>query len=194
MILERLKLETSIQHEGLERKLNLLSPDFTRASYRVLLEKFLGFYEPLEAKLLAGTGLDKNVFDLALRQKTPSLKRDLEALGLTDQQIQDLPRSTQSELPKLNLPEHCAGCLYVLEGATLGGQIISKHLTALLGIGPSTGGEFFMGYGNQTGLKWREFRTFCESYTATCQTPDAIILGAQDTFQKFEAWTCTSST
>jgi heme oxygenase len=45
----------------------------------------------------------------------------------------------------------------VLEGATHGGQFISKHTLALLGVTPETAGRFFHGYGERTGAMWRTF-------------------------------------
>ncbi len=76
------------------------------------------------------------------------------------------------------------GCLYVLEGATLGGQVISRHL-AKLGIGPENGGRFFNGYGARTGEMWKSFQT---SATAYCVTHDQIseaVDGAKWTFERF---------
>ncbi len=189
MILERLKAETSAQHKQLEAKLDLLSPELSRESYSRILEKFLGFYEPLEAQLLYRKEWQELGLDPSPRRKTMALKRDLAALGLDESAVRLIPRSAHSSLPRLDAMERCVGCLYVVEGATLGGQFISKHLSALLGVGPQNGGAFFTGYGSQTGERWREFRSFCEAYASGGQDQDQIVEGARDTFQKLAAWT-----
>ena len=49
------------------------------------------------------------------------------------------------------------GCLYVLEGATLGGVVIRRHPEQKLRLGPDNGAAFFHAYGPDTGRRWREF-------------------------------------
>jgi heme oxygenase len=68
-------------------------------------------------------------------------------------------------LARANL-NFAVGCLYVLEGATLGGQFISRHL-ATLGIGPANGGLFFHGYGAKTGEMWKSFQTNATGFCVT---------------------------
>ena len=48
------------------------------------------------------------------------------------------------------------GALYVLEGSTLGGRFIARHVESVLGLAPGAGDSYFQGHGEATGSLWRE--------------------------------------
>ena len=50
------------------------------------------------------------------------------------------------------------GRMYVMEGSTLGGQYIAKHVEERLGLIRGKGDSFFAGYGEATSARWQEFR------------------------------------
>jgi heme oxygenase len=78
--------------------------------------------------------------------------------------------------------------MYVLEGATLGGRVISRHLAAR-GIGPDTGGAFFAGYGNQTGEMWKSFSAAMGAYAeAHPESTGRMAEAADETFILLERW------
>jgi heme oxygenase len=56
------------------------------------------------------------------------------------------------------------GCLYVMEGSTLGGKIIYNILKKQLGLSDSAGASFFYGYGPATGEKWKTFGASLEAF------------------------------
>ena len=86
------------------------------------------------------------------REKTPLLAADLAFFA---RDLAELPRC--SELPSAATPAQVAGVMYVLEGSTLGGQLLSRHFERLLSVRPGAGGAFFAGYGARTGSMWRGF-------------------------------------
>ena len=53
-------------------------------------------------------------------------------------------------IPTPNSDSLAFGCLYVMEGATLGGQVIGRHVRQTLGVTPETGGRFHAAYGDRT--------------------------------------------
>ena len=59
------------------------------------------------------------------------------------------------------------GCLYVLEGSTLGGQFILRALQERLGLSPDREARFFASYGKHVGSMWKSFGSFAEQYAAT---------------------------
>jgi heme oxygenase len=190
-MLKRLKAATRTSHASLERRLPLLDADLSQATYQHLLQRMLGFYEPLEMQLLAAPwwrsgGGDIDV-DYAPRHKTPRLRQDLQALGDTDPSIATLPRCER--LPPLHNQAQLWGCLYVIEGATLGGQVIIKHLHAKLGLNATSGAAFFDGYGLHTGARWK---AFCAALTAQGDGApggqDAMLLSANMTFDALGEW------
>jgi len=179
MLLSRLRTETRAAHDAIERALDLTAPALTRSRYVWLLERFYGFYRPLEEALCAAgmPGLD-----LSARRKAPLLAADLAVLGADAARVPEC-----AALPPRASPDDVAGCVYVLEGATLGGQVISRHLHEALALGPGSGARFFHGYGAATGDMWQDVRTAIESFAARACADD-VVRAAAATFATLQAW------
>ena len=187
----RLRHETRPEHAEVEAVVDLVSPHLTREVYRKRLEQFYGFYLPLEERLAerlaerphAGEEWGRWGLDLNARRKVPLLEADLRVLGTAPDR---LPRC--ADLPPLPSLAAVFGCLYVLEGATLGGQVISRHVRGRLGIYPENGGRFFAGYGPEVGARWREFGGALERYAVAPHLQEAVIQSARATFVAFTDW------
>lgn len=182
-LLDRLRIETRSVHERLERDLDLLPPALTLERYRELIARFYGIYLPLEREVLSRAPGHLSSF-FSARQKVPALLADLAALDLSPDAV-----PVCDSLPPLQSFPHLLGASYVMEGATLGGQIISRHLSAHLGIGRDNGGAFFHGYGSQTGGMWTAFRT-CLLHHSSPANDDAVVEGASHTFHAMHRWLC----
>ncbi len=182
-ILAALKEQTKEQHKNLEEHIDVLSKMFSKDDYTRLLCNFYGFYQPLEAQLSSQIDWKNLPYDFENRRKTPALEKDLGDLAVNCREI-----PACQDLPKLENPAEALGCLYVLEGATLGGQIISRHLRQSLEISPENGGAFFNGYGAETGAKWKDFCQILLTFADNPQTEAQIIESAKQTFTKFTAW------
>ena len=139
---EQLKRGTADLHRRLERCLDLLDPDLSPDRYRWILECFFGFYAPIEAGLerAASAGI---ALGLPLRARTRLIESDLLSLGLSPPDVAGLPRC--ADLPRLSRLQELAGCLYVLEGACLGGRVIAPVLGERLGVARGSGASFFIG-------------------------------------------------
>lgn len=185
-ILTQLKQHTQTQHADLERKLDVLAHTQSHALYCRLLQQFWGLYAPLEARLGQIEGWSDLNIDFDARRKAPLLEHDLEMLGLTSTELASLPIC--QELPALMSLAHGLGCMYVLEGATLGGQIISRHLVQQIAVTPITGGAFFASYGAQLGPMWRAFGQALSLYATTPSHVEIMLDTACATFEAFERW------
>ena len=119
------------------------------------------------------------------RRKVPKLLADLEFLGYEAADRLPMCRS----LPPLDSVPGILGSLYVVEGATLGGQLISRHLERTLGLREGRGYAFFSSYGPQVGSRWRSFRDVLLS-CSTEQDDDRIVDSATATFRGMYAWLC----
>lgn len=181
-ILQRLKLETHQWHVALESRVDIQRRIQQRDSYRELLAAFYGFYAPLEQRLSAAAVNDEIGLDFSERTKFPWLTNDLQALGAD-------PSSTPqcNDLPQLSDGAAALGCLYVLEGATLGGRYVTKMLQPL-GITASAGGAFFHSYGEATRQKWAEFQAAVVEFSTTEKRAERVVATAVATFQCFDAW------
>ena len=186
MILKRLKEATGFRHAALESRLPLLDVGMSRARYLEFLHLFFGYYEPLEAKLLTLPYWKSIGFDYAERRKTSRLTQDLLVLGETPETIQRSARC--KNLPTIATQGQLLGCLYVIEGATLGGQIITRHLHANLGLTPLSGSAFFDGYGAQTGRQWKNFCTMLRTNAGETGGQDDILETANRTFETLDQW------
>ncbi len=120
------------------------------------------------------------------RRKTPRLASDLMALGAAPDTLAALPHCR--ELPDVASSARLLGCLYVIEGATLGGQIITRHLQTHLGLTPVCGASFFHGYGEQTGSHWKAFGARVRDFVQRSGGAGEVIAAANQTFVTFEAW------
>lgn len=186
MILKLLKEVTRESHVALERQMPLLDPALPRGTYRHMVQQLFTYHKPLEATLLASSGFAELGIAYAERAKTARLARDLEALGLNTRDIEQL-RVCES-LPPLVHPSHIFGCLYVLEGATLGGQIVARHLQASLGLSADCGASYFSGYGVDTGPRWKTFCGMLTAYAAHTADHDDIVAGASATYATLSEW------
>ncbi len=184
--MQTLKWETRPHHERAERVVRLMEPDLTLDGYRRHLEALYGLYAPLEAALAARLEDRFPELRLAERWKLPLLAEDLRALGHDEASLARLPRLVRPP-PLPGVPE-ALGSLYVLEGATLGGQVLLRHLQRHFE-GVAVGSfAFFRAYGEAVGPMWKAFG---EALTRACPEPELapqVVRGAQDTFEAFEAW------
>ncbi len=180
-VLVHLKEATHTQHVALEHELDLLNPTLTRLAYIRLLQRFHGFYAPLEAQLLRIQAWHAYDFDIEARLKTPLLDRDLSFFGV--HQAQSCAR-----VPKVQTLADAAGVLYVLEGATLGGHLISRHLQRRFGFAPDHGGAFFANYGSRVGEMWRTYGQFAVRVATDMVVEHAMIAAAQTTFTTLHQW------
>lgn len=190
MILSKLRDRTRQLHEEVEQGIDLPVRLRSMGSYMALLARLHGFHAPLEARLLAMPETGELGIDMASRAKAPLAMHDLMTLGWSPNAIEAIPRC--SRLPALRKPAEIWGCLYVVEGSTLGGQVITRMVKDRLQLTQESGCAFFAGYGQQTAAMWREFcaslDTFAEDHPGA---QEEIVGAAIETFVRFEEWvTC----
>jgi heme oxygenase len=184
MLLERLRAETRPLHARIEDDLAAMRVHDLLDRHALLLARFFGFYEVWEPRLGACLG-DEAFF--GPRRKLHLLERDLATLGHDPKAIRALPRCPR--LPPLASTAQAMGSFYVLEGATLGGQVISRRLERSLGLSGGRGYSFFRSYGREVGPMWKAFgERLLETSSAAGE--DACIRSAQTTFARLHLWLC----
>ncbi|GHF47930.1 heme oxygenase [Deinococcus metalli] len=180
MILPQLKAETRALHARAEAALDLLDPHLTPERYVDVLRGLHALYTPLCAQLgrtlAAHTALD---WPARAAVKVPALSADLRDLGA----VPGPPRT----VPAMTDEAHAWGALYVLEGATLGGQLLRRHLAERLGT-PERGLRFFGSYGEHVGARWKAFGAALTARTEASPAAfrDGVVAGASATFLLFE--------
>ncbi|WP_438480066.1 biliverdin-producing heme oxygenase [Oleiharenicola lentus] len=178
---ERLRTDTRLQHEQLEASLGLAK---SRAEHLAQLKGFLGFIEPWEQ----ATARSPLAEFYRGREKSAWLREDLKSFGLTDAEIAALPRC--QHLPAVDSLPAALGSVYVIEGSTLGGQMISKHLETTLGFSGGSGYRYFRSYGADVGKKWGELRGLLVE-SSSPENDDRIVAAAGETFAAMGEWFAT---
>lgn len=146
--------------------------------YRRCLRELHAIHAAWEPAVLRTAGLSTVIADAAARTKLPLLERDLRSIGAA-------PDRLRVSAPALGLAE-ALGAMYVLEGSTLGGQVIARHVAGPLGVTADSGLAFFTCYGARTGEMWKRFGDALESWAADDGDADAVVAGAIQCFTAFE--------
>lgn len=182
MILERLRSETKAAHQALEKQIVLrIKQVQTPQDYTRLLELFYGYFHPLESIL--NTYLDNSSVPFYdVRRKSDRLVNDIQASGGNPAH----PLCTN--LPAIKNVTQAIGAMYVMEGSTLGGQIISTMIKERLQLSSNESLSFFMGYGAQTEEMWSSFSKALINQAINKQAEDEIVTAANETFKKFITW------
>ena len=182
-VLHLLRTGTAAEHESVERTLDLLDPELDLERLTGVLTRMHGFWRAAE------TGLDRwadrfpadaEAVAWTARRRAGLFAADLGALGATG--TDDAP-----ELPAVADTDAALGRLYVLEGSTLGGRFIDRHLAGL----PSLAGvrlRAFSPYGEETGAMWHAFRRVTRDHVTNGGDADAVLASAAGTFRALARW------
>lgn len=186
MILQRLRMETRPHHDRLDHHplmVQLMSPALSRPLYETLLKKFLGFYQVLEPQLAAYDHWSSLGLDLSERLKTPKLLQDLNRLHVNTRDLSPAPAPDW-----IHDEASAMGTFYVMEGSTLGGQVITRHVAAHLHLSPDHGLAFFSSYGDAVGARWKETRDALVRFAEKSSAENAMIESAKKTFSGLATW------
>jgi heme oxygenase len=182
---QRLKRETGAVHQRLEIQLGLLDPSLDVHRYRRVLETFYGFYVPVEMDVTRLAAAAPPL-GFPLRARAKLIERDLLALGLSQAELAAL--ALCGDPPELSRIEDLAGCLYVLEGACLGGQVLAPLLYRRLGLAKDSGAAFFAGDEEGTLPRWTVIVAWLDGLPHTGASTTRIISAAKATFDAFARW------
>jgi heme oxygenase (biliverdin-IX-beta and delta-forming) len=179
-ILTELRSATSSRHQRAER---LIGFPTTVSSHIQILKTFYGFIEPWEIRISKSLAAFER--QLVGRQKLPLLTADLQNLGIDEAHRFSIPRC--EHLPLLNDTPSGFGSMYVFEGATLGGQVLSRHMEQHLGLKDGDGYSFYKSYGQNVGVMWRDFGQLL-TQNIPRQSFDSVIHSACETFDRLCDW------
>ena len=151
--------------------------------YFDLLGRLYGFHEPFETAVAqAGPpGVPPEQW-----RRAHLLRADMMALGRSDTAVAGLP---QHSAPRsLWSPAHAMGCLYVMEGSTLGGRQLARQLDHLLPASTTDGRMFLLAGVDRDHVRWRDFCAALDKCGAEPVPRAEMVAGAIETFRCFEAW------
>jgi heme oxygenase len=185
-VLRRLRSDTATGHQAVEKTLDLLDPDLTRARLVEVLTRLHGFWQAAEAGLDAWADAEPAAAaELAWsdRRRVHLFADDLTALGAA---LSSAP--AQPDLPSVAGTDDALGRLYVLEGSTLGGVFIDRHLASLPQLADAAPLRAFSPYGERTGAMWHAYRAATRARVAAGGDAGRVVAAAQQTFSALAAW------
>lgn len=192
-VMALLKQQTAEHHRQIERvsrMQRLFADDYSVAEYALLVGRLYGFLSAFEnamSPILADQPAALQAF-FAERGKLGWLEQDLSALGLSSTEIAALPKAPALTFMD-GLPA-CFGASYVMEGSTLGGQVIVKHLLQRFSSDINGRIRYYQGYGEQTLERWRQFAALLEHHFPDARKNQVgeITAAACLTFESLQDW------
>lgn len=182
-VLRLLRTGTAAEHEDVERTLDLLDPALGRDRLAHVLDLMHGFWCAAEAGLEAWAAAcpdDAERLRWSRRRRTALFAGDLGTLGAT-------PSAAAPRLPPVGGTDEALGRMYVLEGSTLGGVFIDRHLSGLPELAEVTL-RAFSPYGSETGAMWASFRRETRARVADGGDPGTVLAAARTTFGHLADW------
>lgn len=179
--LSALRLGTEDLHRQIERRVNLELITRSVDDYAKMLAAYYGFYQPFERQI---ENARRALFEFESLARSTQIIRDLHALGQS-RLIATLPGF--AKIPALETTPDLVGAIYVVEGSSLGGQIIARRVREDLGIDRDSGGSFFAGDGN-VGKRWQTFRSAANAAVRTQVEREDGVRAARAVFRAFDDW------
>jgi len=163
----------------------LMDDTLTAAQYADILQRLYVVVRSWERWALANAPEDL-VETVKGRQRSGLIEQDLLCLGLK-------PSGRSLEFPEGRIPglrvgeptfrSSFLGAMYVMEGSTLGGQYIAKHLEKVFQFEPGGGNAYFRGYAEHTGEMWNAFKAILVEVPE--EQGDQVIAAAKAMFGVF---------
>lgn len=177
-----LREATRAIHDDFESGLKIAAPDADRDDYLVFIGAMYGWLQPFEARLWQ-RGWPAHLLPAARASKSAWLESDLRAASLDDAAIAQLPRAAWA--PDLDSAAGRIGTAYVLEGAQLGSQLLSRTLKPRLAPWPA---RWLAGYGEQASACWLAFRKEAELQLADDVARADAAAAARAAFSALSGW------
>lgn len=183
MIIARLREATKAAHKHLDEHLYpVIKNIHSKDDYAYLLEVFYTFFKPVYNSIENQLGAHR-LPGMENRRKPSWLLEDLEDIGMPGNNYQ-LCR----DIPAINSTAQAWGALYVLEGSSMGGTVITRVIKEGLNQFGDTGFKFFKAYGENNAEKWQQFLSYLENDEDNGRHTDELINTGIETFNLFHAW------
>lgn len=180
-LMQALRQGTAIEHKAVEQSLKLMRDDVSLDDVRAYLLLMWRVHVNLESQLGDVPRLAQVLPDLDQRRRLALTEQALLSLGVSGAQLD--AQAPRVELPRLRDVETALGALYVLEGSTLGGRIIRRHLEALLGAQCAGALAYLMPYSDLSEM-WKRFGAAVDAYGKSHpQSVPRIVAAAVSVFQ-----------
>jgi len=184
MILQKIRERTLDYHDGFTSWANpILTNKINLENFKNVLKVFYGFYKPLEEKIYNLQELEDLGLKIEKRKKIPLLLKDMENFNILEYEINKIELCY--DFPNFDTIENILGSLYVIEGATLGGQIVANKLQEIF----NKEIYFFNSYRENIKEMWKEFCNVLNEFGNKNPDKEEIIIeSSENTYFKFNEW------
>jgi heme oxygenase (biliverdin-IX-beta and delta-forming) len=163
--------------ETLPAMRRLMAQDYSIGEYSRLLQQFKAVYRSIEPLMVSSDECRA----IGYAQRLPRIETALNVLQANDPFLPDV-QGTGMDL--VDTSARRWGCLYVIEGSILGGQMIRRHLSSVF---PGYSEQIlapFVPYENP-GLQWQKFRENLRNVLANEAQRQQAVESALMTFDIF---------
>ena len=177
--IQLLRQQTEADHRAVEDALPLMQTGLNQTKYVACLARLYGVIAAWDeyTPAYAPEWLRLSILS---RNRRLMLEDDLACFGVT-------APGDRATLPPMSDLAGLLGAMYVMEGSTLGGQIIARHVRTVLPLTEDHGSAFFRGHGAQTGPLWKDFCEMLKDHVPDDQTA-TVIASAKAMFATFGQW------
>lgn len=189
-IMQRLRAETREQHlatEAIPFSASILDGSLPRSAYAGQLAAYLPVHVALERAVDAGRHPALAAVWTDDMRKTALLEADLAFLGAhsLDADAREASADLAGWVDDLAETDPVAmlGVLYVLEGSTLGGALLRRHLSAAYGL-TDAGLRYYSPYGVGPKPHWVAFSERMNAAVTDAGDADRIVAAADETFRR----------
>jgi heme oxygenase (biliverdin-IX-beta and delta-forming) len=189
-IMARLRAETRAEHaatEAIPFSASILDGSLTLDEYAAQLAAYLPVHDALEAAVARGAHPAlQRVWD-AHMGRVDLLRTDLAAIGMAGAPVDARTHAASESFAAWirgladERPVALLGVLYVLEGSTLGGALLRKHLATALSLGDD-GLRYYSPYGLHPKPHWVEFSARMNDLSLGEADADAVVGAAREAF------------
>ncbi len=181
-LLNQLKADTRNLHDEVEQAMQsnrIMQPVYPLEEYVALLKKLRLAHAVLEPAILSFNEIEEHPELQAHYRltKLDAINKDLQLLSVK-------PSLPQSEVLSLNNIAEAWGAMYVLEGSTLGGAMILKHLKATQKWNVEAF-SYYGYYGPETGHMWQNFKNILEENMDPTRDYESLLKGASKAYHTF---------
>lgn len=182
-IIQKLRDATKSAHKNLDEHLYpVIKNIHTAEDYVFLLKVFYAFFKPVYNSIenLLGT---QQLPDIESRRKPYWLLDDLQTMGINQSGYHSC-----NNIPSITSAAQAWGALYVLEGSSMGGTVITRVIKAGLAWQDETAFTFFKAYEERNAEKWQRFLSYLEDDKDNNEHTDELINAGMETFELFHNW------
>ena len=177
----QLKAATADLHAAVEETMAISTRLATLGGYRDVLRMFYRAFAAIDGEI-ARHPATTSVPASERRRVRPSLEADLaeldRLLGESIEPLEVLPCQLHGTDPAILL-----GAMYVVEGSSLGGQVLGRHVRELHG--RDVPFSYLTRYGDDLGPLWRSFGDFVNATLCDDASISRAIVAARATFARF---------